>query len=347
MATKANRLAAGTPVTTKSGNREYVGKTKSGATFTATPMELSLLNGAAPETIAHVQKILRNTGKLNNIKGVKGGRSFEEADASDETGGADAGGSDGSDTSGDGSDGGSSSDYGGGESPSDPMSVGTAGFGGAGGTTPLASTTGIPGLTVAPSFKDKPPPLFPDRIQRPQTLESFTEEEKAKATREANAKEFNTFGLDLVDAEINTRTFFNQNKAAASAAAVANIKSNQENDAYTFGSIVGAGLSLFGIPTGVPGYGLGDLAQLAAAPNKSQQMNEKTGGKLSDGRAANPSQEGFGDDGPDNTPKKKKKKIIGITKSTPNKTTLAIAEPDEGPTRNQLRTARRQITRYA
>ena len=325
MATKANRLAAGTPVTTKSGNREYVGKTKSGATFTATPMEFALLDGAAPETIAQVQAILSNPGKLNNIKGVKGGRSFEEADASDETGGADAGGSDGSDTSGDGSDGGASAGFGGGESPSDPSSVGTAGFGGAGGTSPL----------------------FPDRIQRPQTLEAFTEEEKAKATREANSKEFNTFGLDLVDAEINTRTFFNQNKAAASAAAVANIKSNQENDAFTFGSIVGAGLSLFGVPTGVPGYGLGNLAQRAAAPNKSQQMNEKTGGKLSDGRAANPSQEGFGDDGPDNTPKKKKKKIIGITNSTPNKTTLAIAEPDEGPTRNQLRTARRQITRYA
>ena len=346
MATKANRLAAGTPVTTKSGNREYVGKTKSGSTFTATPMEFALLDGAAPETIAQVQAILSNPGKLNNIKGVKGGRSFEEADATDETGGADAGGSDGSDTSGDGSDGGSSSDYGGGESPSDPMSVGTAGFGGAGGTTPLASTTGIPGLTVAPSFKDKPPPLFPDRIQRPQTLESFTEEEKAKATREANAKEFNTFGIDGVGLETSFKSPF-LGKAAASRAAVANIKSNQENNAYTFGSIVGAGLSLFGIPTGVPGYGLGDLSQLAAAPNKSQQMNEKTGGKLSDGRAANPSQEGFGDDGPDNTPKKKKKKIIGITNSTPNKTTLAIAEPDEGPTRNQLRTARRQITRYA
>ena len=43
----------------------------------------------------------------------------------------------------------------------------------------------------------------------------------------------------------------------------------------------------------------------------------------------------------------KKKTTKGITNSTPNNTTLAIAEPDEGPTRNQLRTARRQITRFA
>ena len=332
MATKANRLAAGTPVTTKSGNREYVGKTKSGATFTATPMEFALLNGAAPETIAQVQAILNNPGKLNNIripKGVKGGRSFEEADASDETGGADAGGSDGSDTSGDGSDGGASSGFGGGESPADPSSVGTANFGGAGGTSPL----------------------FPDRIQRPQTLESFTEEEKAKATREANAKEFNTLGIDGVGLEINTRTFFNQNKAAASRAAVSKIRSNAENTAYDAGSIIGGGLSLFGIPTGVPGFGLGDLASLAAAPSKSQQMQEKTGGKLSDGVADPPSQDAFGGDDNNFIPIKKRgstKSITtkGITKSIPNSTSLAIAEKDQGPTRNQLRTARRQITRY-
>ena len=324
MATKANRLAAGKSVTTKSGNTEYVGKTKSGATFAATPMEFSLLNGAAPETISHVQAILSNPGKLNNIKGVKGIRSFEEADASDETSGADAGGSDGSDTSGDGSDGGASSGFGGGESPSDPSSVGTANFGGAGGTSPL----------------------FPDRIQRPQTLESFTEEEKAKATREANAKEFNTFGIDGVGLEINTRTFFNQNKAAASRAAVSKIRSNAENTAYDAGSIIGGGLSLFGIPTGVPGFGLGDLASLAAAPSKSQQMQEKTGGKLSDGVAAPPSQDAFGGDDNNFTPIKKRGSAKGITKSIPNSTSLAIAENDQGPTRNQLRKARRQIIRY-
>ena len=324
MATKANRLAAGKSVTTKSGNTEYVGKTKSGATFAATPMEFSLLNGAAPETISHVQAILSNPGKLNNIKGVKGIRSFEEPDATDETSGADAGGSDGSDTSGDGSDGEASSDFGGGESPSDPSSVGTANFGGAGSTTPL----------------------FPDRIQRPQTLKSFTEENKAIATREVNAKEFNTLGMDSVGFETSLRTPF-QGKAAASRAAVSKIKSNQQNAAYSVGGVIGAGLSLFGVPTGVPGFGLGDLLSLGAAPSKSQQMQEKTGGKLSDGVADSPSQDAFGGDNDYNfTPIKKRGPTKGITKSIPNNTSLAIAENDQGPTRNQLRTARKQITRY-
>ena len=50
--------------------------------------------------------------------------------------------------------------------------------------------------------------------------------------------------------------------------------------------------------------------------------------------------------GNNSTPIKKRGSTKGITKSIPNSTSLAIAENDQGPTRNQLRKARRQIIRY-
>ena len=390
MATKANRLAAGTPVTTKSGNREYVGKTKSGATFTATSMEFALLNGAAPETIAHVQKILSNPGKLNpgklnNIKGVKGVRSFEEADATDETGGADAAGS--SDAGDMGGGVGSQGDE------SDNSSVGTSGFGGSEGTTDLQgnrntaqivddwysnpfnkdgvttveqmrarntweakggtesfdaydptginaygksaakSKSAIKSSQLAAKEKEDPRSLM-EQLQskitssfKMPTIKGIQQEIKeASDLVERDVKgAFNDFTsgypLGRPDVPISKgEPHFNPNP----------LEDSMRRPDGADNQPLGAYLGDMAMGTMLPGFGLARAALGPADSYMGPLQSERTYGG-----------------GENNTSPNKKVRTKGITNSTPNKTTLAIAEPDEGPTRNQLRTARRQITRYA
>ena len=383
MATKANRLAAGTPVTTKSGNREYVGKTKSGATFTATPMEFALLDGAAPETIAQVQAILSNPGKLNNIKGVKGGRSFEEADATDETGGADAGGS--SDAGDMGGGVGSQGDE------SDNSSVGTAGFGGSEGTTDLQgnrntaqivddwysnpfnkdgvttvkqmrarntweakggtesfdaydptginaygksaakSRSAIKSSQLAAKEKEDPRSLM-EQLQskitsslKMPTIKGMQQEiEKASDLVDRDVKGAYSdltsgYPLGIPDVSISKgEPFYNPNP----------LEDSMGRPKGSDNQPVGAYLGDMFMGTMLPGFG---LARAALGPADSYM------GPLQSERA-------FGG-GENNKSPNKKVRTKGMTNSTPK--SLAVAKPAKGLTRNQLRTARRQITRYA
>ena len=383
MATKANRLAAGTPVTTKSGNREYVGKTKSGATFTATPIELSLLNGAAPETIAHVQAILSNPGKLNNIKGVKGGRSFEEADATDETGGADAGGS--SDAGDMGGGVGSQGDE------SDNSSVGTAGFGGSEGTTDLQGNRNTA-------------QIVDDWYSNPFNKDGVTTVEQMRARNTWEAKggteSFDAYDPTGINAygksAAKSRSAIKSSQLAAkekedprslmeqlqskitSSFKMPTIKGIQQEikkasdlverdvkGAYsdlTSGNLLGR--ADVPISKGEPFYNPNPLEDSMRRPNGAD--NQPLGAYLGD-MAMGTMLPGFGlaraalgpadsymgplqsertyGGGENNTSPNKKVRTKGMTNSTPK--SLAVEKPAKGLTRNQLRTARRQITRFA
>tara|TARA_R110002074_G_C12400205_1_gene654078 strand:- start:150 stop:1082 length:933 start_codon:yes stop_codon:yes gene_type:complete len=116
-------------------------------------------------------------------------------------------------------------------------------------------------------------------------------------------------------------------------------------DALTFG--VGGTIASTGIKAGLESLGPKGLQSLGLDPGRVAGGKEggvkSRGGNPFSGKDTNGRI--FGDDN-SSTPIKKRGSAKGITKSIPNSTSLAIAENDQGPTRNQLRKARRQIIRY-
>ena len=70
----------GSPVKTKSGALEFIGRTKDGTPFTANAEEMQVLQSTQPETIEDVQSTLGSLGKLNNLKNLNV-RSFEPTDS--------------------------------------------------------------------------------------------------------------------------------------------------------------------------------------------------------------------------------------------------------------------------